>query len=874
MNAHEEYLTIQTREAIMKLNARFAVLVIAVVLSAPSVAQVSKGLGKSQNARPLRIHTIPDWRNWMSDVENQEDCKNCCVHAATALVEGQLHISIDPQLTEYPGMNIDLDETDVSTNCSGNSSSHPVSDALDIIRDSRTRSEVGSFPNYQGVKWSITNYHAESAAGVNKIQGWLDNGPVSACFKVYPDFDGFIRNHPTEVYRWDSSWTYSPSIHCVVIVKYEDFNQCWVCRDSKGTGWGDNGYIRIGYGQCGIDSIENCYVTVDQSSRAKIVPSLISSLSTACSGFASGEWAYVNGSASLSGNISIPSGSTLKVLSGGNISFNGYYIDVSNGTLDFKEAYAASLMTGTKCDGLYSSIASALSASASGQTVIVPGSCTVNSELDVPSGVTLQIASGCTLSFSGNYKIHVEGKLLADGVTFTRSGGQWYGIEFYNGSNESSIQYSTIENAQYGLYLYNTFVGVSHCTIKNCSTGAYVYGNSSPFTWTLIEDNTSRGIDCASYGDPNIGPSNVLRSNSWGVYGDAFSVPYLGSTAGYNSLYYQDYYDVYSAYSGTIYALGNWWGSYPAMPSVTVNVDYSSALSSDPNTWAGKFADSPRRPLPPLPLAKLSPSSSDSVGMEELDQAYRLYLAGNDQQALTVFQSVAQRYPDAFAGGRALVFADRLLEKSGQDAKQNLMTTIAQYSGTKMGAVAKSLLTTHLVKEGSYKEALANAEGLLDQPQSQIAKQALYDAGNIGWYHIGDKAKATGYFRTLIAQYPEDPLSVSALATLGEWVGGASPKMQQTTSAQTSGSAGLAMESYPNPFNPATMINYSIPADGMASLKVFDILGREVAVLVNEFKTAGSYHVRFDASSLSSGVYLHRLESGGKSVTQKALLLR
>jgi tetratricopeptide (TPR) repeat protein len=586
---------------------------------------------------------------------------------------------------------------------------------------------------------------------------------------------------------------------------------------------------------------------------------------------------WIGSTVNLSGNVAIPSGVILTIYPDVTVNLNGYSIVANGGSISVQTGASLNggvlLQSGSSIVGIYPSIGATLSAASSGQTVIVPnGSYIVSANATVPSGVTLSIGSA-TLDFSSSCKLHVEGRLLVNGTTFTGSSGQWFGIEFYNGSSEGSVQYSTIENAQYGLYLDNTFLSVSHCTISNCSTGAYVSGNSSPFTWTVIQNSSSRGIRCENYGDPNVGPSNVLRSNSWGVYGDASSVPYLGSSAGYNSLYSQDYYDVYSSYSGTIYALGNWWGSYPAMPSVTVNVDYSNALSSDPNTWAGKFADFPRSPLPPLPLAKVSPSSTDSAGMKDLDQAYRLYLAGDDQQALTAFQSVAQRYPDVFAGGRALAFADRLLEKLGQDPKQNLMTTIAQSLNTKMGAVAKSLLTSHLVKEGSYKEALANAEGLLDQPQTLIAKQALYDAGNIGWYHIADKAKATGYFRTLIAQYPEDPLSVSALATLGESVGGVSPKAQQTTSAQTGGSAHLALGIYPNPFNPATTIRYSIPGDGMTSLKVFDILGREVVVLVNEVKTAGAYQVRFDASNLPSGVYLYRLESAGKGMIQKALLL-
>jgi hypothetical protein len=81
-------------------------------------------------------------------------------------------------------------------------------------------------------------------------------------------------------------------------------------------------------------------------------------------------------------------------------------------------------------------------------------------------------------------------------------------------------------------------------------------------------------------------------------------------------------------------------------------------------------------------------------------------------------------------------------------------------------------------------------------------------------------------------------------------------------------------QNYPNPFNPSTRIAYSVQGSGFTSLKVFDILGREVATLVNELKQAGTYEVNFDASKLSSGVYMYRLQSAGLSVTRKLLLTR
>ncbi|CAN5556682.1 hypothetical protein BH10BAC5_BH10BAC5_20920 [soil metagenome] len=81
-------------------------------------------------------------------------------------------------------------------------------------------------------------------------------------------------------------------------------------------------------------------------------------------------------------------------------------------------------------------------------------------------------------------------------------------------------------------------------------------------------------------------------------------------------------------------------------------------------------------------------------------------------------------------------------------------------------------------------------------------------------------------------------------------------------------------QNFPNPFNPTTRINYTIPSAGLVSLKVYDNLGREVKTLVNEIKNIGEYNVTFDASSLPSGIYFYKLVSGSFIDTKKMLLVK
>ena len=81
-------------------------------------------------------------------------------------------------------------------------------------------------------------------------------------------------------------------------------------------------------------------------------------------------------------------------------------------------------------------------------------------------------------------------------------------------------------------------------------------------------------------------------------------------------------------------------------------------------------------------------------------------------------------------------------------------------------------------------------------------------------------------------------------------------------------------QNYPNPFNPSTIIKYSIPKEENVTLKIYDVLGREIKTLVNEAKPAGNYEVEFDGSNLSSGIYFYQIQTGDYTETKKMLLLK
>ncbi|HSL89956.1 MAG TPA: T9SS type A sorting domain-containing protein [Ignavibacteriaceae bacterium] len=81
-------------------------------------------------------------------------------------------------------------------------------------------------------------------------------------------------------------------------------------------------------------------------------------------------------------------------------------------------------------------------------------------------------------------------------------------------------------------------------------------------------------------------------------------------------------------------------------------------------------------------------------------------------------------------------------------------------------------------------------------------------------------------------------------------------------------------QNFPNPFNPNTAIRFSLPETGNVKLTVFNLLGQEVAVLVNGLTEAGTHIINFDAAGLNSGIYIYRIESGSFNEVRKMTLIK
>src|SRR5690606_8700740 len=152
-----------------------------------------------------------------------------------------------------------------------------------------------------------------------------------------------------------------------------------------------------------------------------------------------------------------------------------------------------------------------------------------------------------------------------------------------------------------------------------------------------------------------------------------------------------------------------------------------------------------------------------------------------------------------------------------------------------MKKLFKQLASLSLIGEVEYVSAITEFDNIINQdPNSEEAVYAEIDA----------------LTTALLVEDGDTTLQKSAI---GKYL----IKSRESKEAEIPKQYGL-YQNYPNPFNPMTTIKYDLPKDGSVRLEVYDILGRKITTLINEYRSAGSYEQSFNASSYASGVYIYK----------------
>jgi hypothetical protein len=136
-----------------------------------------------------------------------------------------------------------------------------------------------------------------------------------------------------------------------------------------------------------------------------------------------------------------------------------------------------------------------------------------------------------------------------------------------------------------------------------------------------------------------------------------------------------------------------------------------------------------------------------------------------------------------------------------------------------------------------------------------------------------DISSGSEYIYYFVRAYNSGSQNVSSRTNIESTTGSVNKRAENIEISELDSKFGL-LDNYPNPFNPSTTISYQIPENGHVTLKVYNTLGKEVAVLEDGFKEAGNYDVVFNVENLPSGMYFYSITAGTYSETKKMILLK
>ena len=256
----------------------------------------------------------------------------------------------------------------------------------------------------------------------------------------------------------------------------------------------------------------------------------------------------------------------------------------------------------------------------------------------------------------------------------------------------------------------------------------------------------------------------------------------------------------------------------------------------------------------------------------DLDLLYseaELYFNNNNfADAMPIYSQIIQLYGTEINSLRAylqLLTSAYILKQSNEELDQ-IQNLILQSSTLTNDNLLKTILEQLAriinVNKGEYLEAIDSFENIIvSEPGSEKAFYAEIDR-----YTTEILIETSGLSKSnnTTQTYGNKINNLIALYVNGSY--SLNNKIQP--------SQYLLYDNYPNPFNPVTTIKYDLPKDALVQLEVFDILGKKITTLVNENKTAGSYELYFNATTLASGVYVYKLQAGDFISSKKMILLK
>jgi len=383
----------------------------------------------------------------------------------------------------------------------------------------------------------------------------------------------------------------------------------------------------------------------------------------------------------------------------------------------------------------------------------------------------------------------------------------------------------------------------------------------------------------------------------YGIYAYYNSTVFMGSsdsynnrTGGYNSIPQSSTKDICVNNVCTVNADFNYWGTDNAVNYYDANPNYpytstfthsnhisdpgagsslSKATVSEPNTmYAGYNGKKPN-------INKVS---------DLWLWAHELVLTDQIDEAIDIYQLLIKKFPESVEAQQSLSKLYHLSMINGKkDFKEYLNSLInAKKTPEVLRRTAYELIIGVLIQEEDFKSAINTCEKILKKyPDSAGEKNAFFDLVSLYQTNLHDTVSAQIYLEEMKRNYSGDELTLLAREAMGEEVnwGLFKPTIESEPVEIVLPEKFALGNNYPNPFNPMTTIEYDLPEDAKVTLTVYDIIGREVARLVNATNPAGFYKVIWDGKDksgnlVSSGVYIYRIQAGSFTQTRKMVFIR
>jgi hypothetical protein len=548
-----------------------------------------------------------------------------------------------------------------------------------------------------------------------------------------------------------------------------------------------------------------------------------------------------------------------------------------------------------------------------GAKLTIYGTLNVNGgEVIIPLNGIIEFKAGAGINFNNNSRLTVNGTVISAGTALNKvvfdfvqpsQSDPTNGITI-NPSGIINFNYSTIKNAYCGILLNQVpstnAPFINYCAFQDNNYGimAYdtdyeiseVYGarifcshfednyigillnESSPLVTTNTFINNGYGVYCANQSGAFFGEYLEPGVNTFDGNYDAFysnySSPVLGISlspyeyvAGYNYFNYTISSNVYAEDNSEIYAELNWWGADPP--------DLDLFIEDDSRVYWDCWLSSQNRPLSTnidnesqLIVGKLNPTLENKLSLARLAA-----IKGENEKALNIIRSILQKEISIEEAISVLETLSSVAKKDNYiDSVKNIINGLVNGSTNNNTNALANVLLGKLNKENGI-NVINNAIQTL--PDLKVLDLLLFKKFS-SYFHNKDLKSAINVLREMENSCPNSSLTLMAKNIFGEKNNFQTPKQKEDTTDLYS----VSLSNFPNPFNPETVISFAIPSTSNVKLAIYDILGREVIVLVNEMMDEGRHDIHFDGSKLSSGVYIYRLTTKDFTASRKMMVVK